>query len=230
MKLPWALLEWCSKEEQNLKHSHAADMSQEGADETFVSPADVPLKRALQPVLNVAHLHPAGVPGDGQVAQRRSQHKVVLPQLRQGSKAEQGPQLRVHEDPVQLTAGEGQALPAVLVQEGEEVEETLVVELCEVHGLQAERRGASACWWGQARWSNSNKEPGECIVWPRYMMPPQAHAGGHAHIRLEYARYFKKTTAGILLDVCRPYAPFPSVTTRNRELELDRPDVYTSTA
>lgn len=61
-------------------------------------------------------------------------------------------------------------------------------------------------------------------------MPPQAHAGGHAHIRPEYARYFEKTTAGILLDVSEPYAPFPSVMTRNWELELDRPDVYTSTA
>lgn len=111
-------------------------MSQEGADQTFMAPADIPLERAFQPVLNVAHLDPAGVPGDGQVAQRRSQHKVVLPQLRQGDKAQHGPQLRVQEDLVQLTAGEGQALTAVLVQEGEEVEETLVVELCEVHGLR----------------------------------------------------------------------------------------------
>lgn len=193
-------------------------------------PADIPLKRALQPVLNVAHLDPAGVPGDGQVAQRRSQHKVVLPQLRQGDKAQCSPQLWVQEDLVQLTAGEGQALTAVLVQEGEEVEETLVIELCEVHGLQAGRRKAPICWWPQAGWSNSNKEPVECIVWPRYMMPPQAHAGGHAHIRQEYVRYFERTTAGILLDVFEPYAPFPSVMTHNRELELDRTDVYASTA
>lgn len=104
-----------------------------------MTPADVPLKRGLQPLLHVAHLDPAGVPGDGQVAQRRSQHKVVLPQLRQGDKAQHGPQLRVQEDLLQLTAGEGQALTAVLVQEGEEVEETLVIELREVHGLRAER-------------------------------------------------------------------------------------------
>lgn len=39
-------------------------------------------------------------------------------------------------------AGEGKALTAVFVQEGEEVEETLMIELCEVHGLQAVRRRA----------------------------------------------------------------------------------------
>lgn len=193
-------------------------------------PADIPLERALQPVLNVAHLDPAGVPGDGQEAQRRSQHKVVLPQLRQGDKAQHGPQLRVQEDLLQLTAGEGQALTAVLVQEGEEVEETLVIELREVHGFRAERRRAPVCWWPQACWSNSNKEPVEGIVWPRYMMPPQAHAGGHAHIRQGYVRYFERTTAGILLDGFEPYAPFPSVMTRNREPELDRADVSASTA
>lgn len=138
-------LEQHNEEEQNLKHSRAADMSQEAADETFVTPADVPLKGAFQPVLDVAHLDPAGVPADAQVAQRSSQHKVVLPQLGQGDKAQHGPQLGVQEDPAQLTAGEGQALTAVPVQEGEEVEETLVVELCEVHGLRAERRrGPSA--------------------------------------------------------------------------------------
>lgn len=139
MKLLWAVLEQHNKEEQNVQHSRAADVSQEGADEAFVAPADVPLKRGLQPLLHVAHLDPAGVPGDGQVAQRRSQHKVVLPQLRQGDKAQHGPKLRVQEDLLQLAAGEGQALTAVLVQEGEEVQETLVIELCEVHGLRAER-------------------------------------------------------------------------------------------
>lgn len=198
LKLLWAVLEQHNTEEQDVKHSRAADMSQEGADEAFVTPADVPLKRAFQPVLRVAHLDPAGVPGDGQVAQRRSQHKVVLPQLRQGDKAQHRPQIRVQEDLVQLAAGEGQALTAVLVQEGEEVEETVVSELSEVHCLRAERRRGPVCWWRQACWSNSNKEPVECIVWPRYMMPPQAHAGGHAHIRLEYAGYFEKTTAGVL--------------------------------
>lgn len=131
-----------NKEEQNPKHSHAADMSQEGANQTFMTPADIPLKRAFQPVLDVAHLDPAGVPGDVQGAQRGSQHKVVLPQLTQGAEAQQGPQLGVQEDLAQPTAGEGQALTAVLVQEGEEVEETLVIELREVHGLQAVRKRA----------------------------------------------------------------------------------------
>lgn len=67
-------------------------------------------------------------------------------------------------------------------------------------------------------------------MWPRYLIPPQAHAGGHAHIRPEYARYFEKTTAGILLDAFEPYAPFPSVVTCNRELEPDRPDVFLAMA
>lgn len=45
------------------KHSHIADMGQERADQAFVFTADVLLKRALQPVLNVAHLQDhAGVP------------------------------------------------------------------------------------------------------------------------------------------------------------------------
>lgn len=42
--------------------------------------------------------------------------------------------------------------------------------------------------------------------------------------------YFEKATAGILLDVFEPYAPFPSVVTCNRALEPDRPDVYTPMA
>lgn len=133
------VLEEQTEEEQNFKHSRAADMSQEGADQTLMTPADIPLKRAFQPVLDVADLDPAGVPADAQVAQRSSQHKVVLPQLRQGDEAQRGPQLGVPEDPAQLSAGEGQALAAVPVQEGEEVEETLVVELREAHGLRAER-------------------------------------------------------------------------------------------
>lgn len=73
---------------QNHKHSHVADMSQENADQAFVLSADVPLKRVLQPVLNVAHLHHAGVPANSQVAQRGSQHEVVPPQLPQGAEVE----------------------------------------------------------------------------------------------------------------------------------------------
>lgn len=123
-------------------------MSQEGANQTFMTPAEIPLKRAFQPVLDVAHFDPAGVPGDVEAVQRGSQHKVVPPQLTQGAEAQQGPQLGVQEDLAQPTAGEGQALTAVLVQEGEEVEETLMIELCEVHGLQAVRRGPPpVCYW-----------------------------------------------------------------------------------
>lgn len=70
------------------KHSHVADMGQESADQAFMIAADILLKRALQPVLDVAHLHPAGVPANSQVAQRGSQHKVVPPQLTQGAEVE----------------------------------------------------------------------------------------------------------------------------------------------
>lgn len=52
------------------KHSRVADVGQESADQALVFAADVPLKRGLQPVLDVAHLQdPAGIPANSQVAQ-----------------------------------------------------------------------------------------------------------------------------------------------------------------
>lgn len=122
------------------KHSHVADMGQESADQAFMIAADILLKRALQPVLDVAHLHPAGVPANSQVAQRGSQHKVVPPQLTQGAEVEQIPELGVQEDLAQLMTGKGQTPSAVLVQEGEKVEETFAVELGEMHGELSQDR------------------------------------------------------------------------------------------
>lgn len=53
---------------------------------------------------------------------------------------EQIPEPGVQEDPTQLTTGEGQTPPAVLVQEGEKVEETFTVELAEMHGELSQGR------------------------------------------------------------------------------------------
>lgn len=47
---------------------------------------------------------------------------------------EQRPQPRVQEDRTETVAGEGQAPPAIFVQEGEEVKEAFTVELGEEHG------------------------------------------------------------------------------------------------
>lgn len=116
-------------------------MGQEGADQASVTPADVLLEGALQPVLNVANLHPARVPANSQVAQRRAQHKVVLPQLGRGAEVEQTPQLGVQEDLAQLAAGQREAPATVLVQEGEKVQEALAVELGDVHGERLESEG-----------------------------------------------------------------------------------------
>lgn len=117
------------------RHSHIADLGQESADQFLMFAADVLLKGALQPVLNVTNLQdPAGVPAYTQATQRGSQHKVVLSELTGRAEVEQIPQAGVQEDFSQLTTGEGQSHAAVLVQEGEKVEETFAVELCEMHG------------------------------------------------------------------------------------------------
>lgn len=110
-------------------------MGQESADQALMFTADVLLKRGLQPVLNVAHLQdPAGVPANSQVPQRGSQNEVVPPQLTRGAEVKKVPESGVQEDLSQLTTGQGQTLAAVLVQEGEKVEETFTVELGEMHG------------------------------------------------------------------------------------------------
>lgn len=98
--------------------------------------ADAPLEGALKPVLNVAHLYTAGVPADGQAAQCWAQKEVVLLELSQGTEVQQRPKCRILKHIMELGAGPGKALPAVLVQEGEEVQQALPVELGYVHGEQ----------------------------------------------------------------------------------------------
>jgi len=116
-------------------NSREADAGQEATDQTLVLSADAPLEGGLHPVLDVAHLpDAAGVPADGQGAQRGPQHKVVLPQLAGGAEDQHGPQPGVPEDLAELPAGQRQAPPFVLVQEGEEVQQTLAVQLDELHG------------------------------------------------------------------------------------------------
>lgn len=46
--------------------------------------ADAPLEGTLEPVLDAAHLHAAGMPTDGQAAQCRAQPEVVLLELCEG--------------------------------------------------------------------------------------------------------------------------------------------------
>lgn len=82
--------------------------------------ADAPLEGTLEPVLDAAHLHAAGMPTDGQAAQCRAQPEVVLLELCEGMEVQQGPKGGVLKHISELGAGPGEVLPAVLVQEGEE--------------------------------------------------------------------------------------------------------------
>lgn len=95
--------------------------------------ADAPLEGTLEPVLDAAHLHAAGMPTDGQAAQCRAQPEVVLLELCEGMEVQQGPEGRVLKHISELGAGPGQVLPAVLVQEGEEAQQALPIELGYVH-------------------------------------------------------------------------------------------------
>lgn len=97
---------------------------------------DAPLEGALKPVLNTAHLYPAGMPADGQAAQCWAQKEVVLLELSERMEVQQRPKCRVLKHIMELGAGPGEALPAVLVQEGEEVQQALPIELGYVHGEQ----------------------------------------------------------------------------------------------
>ena len=137
--------------------------------------ADAPLEGALEPVLNAAHLHAAGVPTDGEAPERWAQEEVVLREFCEGAKVQQGPERRVLKHIPELGAGPGEVLPAVLVQEGEEVQQALVVELGDVHGAQRLRRMAGA--------QGPDLPPAA---------PPQLRAGGH--IWLWNGVYFGLTT------------------------------------
>lgn len=64
-------------------------MGQEIADQVFMFATNILLKRGLEPVLYVADLQDsAGVPTNGKVTQRRSQHKVVPLELTRGTEVE----------------------------------------------------------------------------------------------------------------------------------------------
>lgn len=102
--------------------------------------ADAPLEGTLEPVLDAAHLHTAGMPTDGQAAQGGAQPEVVLLELCEGMEVQQGPEGGVLKHLPELGAGPGEALPAVLVQEGEEAQQALPIELRYVHGEWRPRR------------------------------------------------------------------------------------------
>lgn len=89
------------------------------------------------------------------------------------------PEAGVQENVTQLVTGKRQILPVVLIQVGEKVEETFTVELGEMHGeLSQHRKRGLVPRAVIGLLVGSNNEPTARIVWPRYMMPPQAHAGG----------------------------------------------------
>lgn len=102
--------------------------------------ADAPLEGALEPVLNAAHLHAAGMPADGEAPEGWAQEEVVLLEFCEGTEVQQGPECGVLKHVLELGAGPGEVLPAVLVQEGEEVQQALPVELGDVHGVQRPHR------------------------------------------------------------------------------------------
>lgn len=136
--------------------------------------ADAPLEGTLEPVLNAAHLHTAGMPTDGQASQCRTQPEVVFLELYEGMEVQQGPEDGVLKHISELGAGPGEALPAVLIQEGEEAQQALPVELSYVHGER------------QPHMSVPSK--GLTCLW----LPPQIRTGGH--IWLRNGVYFWPTT------------------------------------
>lgn len=70
--------------------------------------------------------------------------------------------------------------------------------------------------------ASSNNEPVACIMWPRYMIPPQAHADGlHIYGRGVQAILGRQLPARSKMEVLEPYAPFPSVMALNRQQALD---------
>jgi hypothetical protein len=111
-----------------------AHLQEEIINQALVLAADAPLEGALEPVLDAAHLHTAGMPTDGQAAQRRAQPEVVFLELCERMEVQQGPEGGVLKHISELGASPGEAPPAVLVQEGEETQQTLPIELGYVHG------------------------------------------------------------------------------------------------
>lgn len=137
--------------------------------------ADAPLEGAFEPVFNAAHLHAAGVPADGEAPECGAQEEVVLREFSEGAEVQQGPERRVLKHILELGTGPGKVLPAVLVQEGEEVQQALAVELGDVHGAQR--------LWSVAGAQGPDLPPAA---------PPQLRVGGH--IWLWNGVYFGLTT------------------------------------
>lgn len=94
-----------------------AHLQEEIINQALMLAADAPLEGALEPVLDAAHLHTAGMPTDGQTAQRRAQPEVVFLELCEGMKVQQGPEGGILKHISELGASSGEALPAILVQE-----------------------------------------------------------------------------------------------------------------
>lgn len=111
-----------------------AHLQEEIINQALVLAADAPLEGALEPVLDATHLHSAGMPTDGQAAQCRAQPEVVFLELCEGMEVQQGPEGGVLKHISELGASPGETLPTVLVQEGEEAQQTLPIELGYVHG------------------------------------------------------------------------------------------------
>lgn len=151
-----------------------AHLQEEIVNQALVLAADAPLEGALEPVLDAAHLHAAGMPADRQAAQCRTQPEVVFLELGEGMEVQQGPEGGVLKHIPELGAGPGEVLPAVSVQEGEEAQQALPVELRYVHGE----------WWPHV---SVPSEDLTCLL-----LPPQIRTGGH--IWLRNGVYFWPTT------------------------------------
>ena len=165
-----------------------AHLEEEIIDQTLMPAADGPLEGALEPVLNTAHLHATRVPADGEAPEGWAQQEVVLLEFYEGVKVQQGPECGVLKHVLELGAGPGKVLPAVLVQEGEEVQQALPVELGEMHGVQQPQCVAGA------RGPALPPAP-----------PPPLWAGGH--IWLRNGVYFWLTTGAEALRTGRGGKP-----------------------
>lgn len=163
-----------------------AHLEEEVIDQALMPAADAPLEGALEPVLDAAHLHATRVPADGEAPEGRAQEEVVLLEFYQGVKVQQRPECGVLEHVLELGAGPGKVLPAVLVQEREEVQQALPVELDEVHGVQQPQSVARA--------------RGPALP-PAPPPPPLLWAGGH--IWLRNGVYFWLTTGAEALRMGR---------------------------
>lgn len=151
-----------------------AHLQEEIINQALMLAADAPLEGTLEPILDAAHLHTAGMPADRQAAQCRAQPEVVLLELCEGMEVQQGPEGGVLKYISELGAGPGEALPAVLVEEGEEAQQALPIELGYVHG----------------EWPPHVSVPGQGLT----CLPPPPHVRTGGHIWLRNGVYFWPTS------------------------------------